>query len=322
MYQQDHQVARSRIAGNKLLNGYQLARLHTFEAAARHGSFALAADELALSPSAVSHRISALEEELGFKLFQRFHRKVALTADGQRVFWALTSSLEVINQEILEIRHQELSGPLTVFSRPSIAQCWLVPRLADFARQHPQIELNVMTGNENINLHGYGIDLALCFDDKTPARLAIHPLMDEYMVPVCSPEYAEQHGLLGNPANLAHCRLLHDRQAWSQDSNDDEWSGWAEQSGVSLSACRASMGFDRSDLAIIAAMNHAGVAMGRQNLVSQRLARRELVAPFPDMAVRCAQRYYIATLPNCQNPKAQAFIDWACQQAGERAPVL
>jgi len=89
MYQQDHQVARSRVAGNKLLNGYQLARLHTFEAAARHGSFALAADELALSPSAVSHRISALEEDLGFKLFQRFHRKVALTADGQRVFWAL-----------------------------------------------------------------------------------------------------------------------------------------------------------------------------------------------------------------------------------------
>ncbi len=240
---------------------------------------------------------------------------MALTADGQRVFWALKSSLEFINQEILEIRHQELSGTLTVYSRPSIAQCWLVPRLADFSRLHPQIELNIMTGNENINLHGYGIDLTLYFDDKTPARLAIHPLMDEYMVPVCSPEYAEQHGLLGNPANLAHCRLLHDRQAWGHDSDGDEWSSWAEQSGVSLSACRASMGFDRSDLAIIAAMNHAGIAMGRQNLVSKRLARRELVAPFPDMAVRCAQRYYIATLPNCRNPKAQAFIDWACQQA-------
>ena len=79
-----------------------------------------------------------------------------------------------------------------------------------------------MTGNENINLHGYGIDLTLYFDDKTPARLAIHPLMDEYMVPVCSPEYAERHGLLGNPANLAHCCLLHDRQAWGHDSDGDE----------------------------------------------------------------------------------------------------
>lgn len=84
MYNGDNYISR-----NKLLSGYQLAKLHTFEAAARHGSFAMAADELSLSPSAVSHRISALEEELGFQLFERFHRKVVLTADGQRVFWAL-----------------------------------------------------------------------------------------------------------------------------------------------------------------------------------------------------------------------------------------
>lgn len=310
MYTEENYLSR-----NKLLSGYQLSKLHTFEAAARHGSFALAADELALSPSAVSHRIGALEEELGFKLFQRFHRKVALTAEGQRVFWALKSSLEFINQEILEIKNQELSGSLTVYSRPSIAQCWLVPRLADFSRQHPQIELNIMTGNENINLHGYGIDLTLYFDDKTPARLAIHPLMDEYMVPVCSPEYAEQHRLWNSPDNLQHCRLLHDRQAWGHDSEADEWRSWAEQSGLSLATCQSNMGFDRSDLAIIAAMNHAGVAMGRKRLVSKRLVRNELVAPFPAMEVRCAQRYYLATLPNRQCPKIQAFIDWICAQA-------
>jgi LysR family D-serine deaminase transcriptional activator len=149
MQRDEHPGVRS-----KLLSSHQLARLHTFEAAARHGSFALAADELSLSPSAVSHRISALEEALGFLLFQRFHRKVALTTEGQRIFWALTSSLEFINQEVLEIREQALSGSLTLHSRPSIAQCWLVPRLADFSRLYPHIELNLLTGNEHINLHG------------------------------------------------------------------------------------------------------------------------------------------------------------------------
>lgn len=312
MYNGDNYISR-----NKLLSGYQLAKLHTFEAAARHGSFAMAADELSLSPSAVSHRISALEEELGFKLFERFHRKVVLTADGQRVFWALKSSLEFINQEILEIKNQELSGTLTIYSRPSIAQCWLVPRLADFSRLHPQIELNIITGNENINLHGYGIDLTLYFDEKSPERLAIHPLMDEYMLPVCSPEYAEQHGLVGNPANLSLCRLLHDRQAWGFDSDTDEWSCWARHAGVSLEACQLSMGFDRSDLAIIAAMNHAGIAMGRKNLVSKRLARNELVAPFVGLEIKCEQRYYMATLPNRACPKIQAFIDWAQEMAAE-----
>ena len=228
----------------KLLSGYQLARLHTFEAAARHGSFALAAEELSLSPSAVSHRIGTLEEELGFPLFQRFHRKVVLTAGGQRVFWALKSSLEFINQEVLEIRDQALSGSLTIHSRPSIAQCWLVPRLADFSRQHPLIELNLLTGNENINLQGYGIDLTLNFDARMPERLAIHPLMDEYMVPVCSPAYAECHQLLDNPDQLQHCRLLHDRPAWGDDSGNDEWQSWARQSGVSLEGSQMNMVFD------------------------------------------------------------------------------
>lgn len=115
--------------GTRLLNGWQLSRLSTFEVAARRESFALAADELALTPSAVSHRINQLEEELGIQLFVRSHRKVELTREGKRVYWALKASLDGLNQEILDIKNQELSGSLTVYSRPSIAQCWLVPAL-------------------------------------------------------------------------------------------------------------------------------------------------------------------------------------------------
>ncbi|VEB52156.1 transcriptional regulator [Salmonella enterica subsp. enterica] len=92
---------------NRLLNGWQLSKLYTFEVAARHQSFALAADELSLSPSAVSHRINQLEAELGIQLFVRSHRKVELTHEGKRVFWALKSSLDTLNQEILDIKNQE-----------------------------------------------------------------------------------------------------------------------------------------------------------------------------------------------------------------------
>ena len=114
---------------NRLLNGWQLSKMYTFEVAARHESFALAAAELSLSPSAVSHRINLLEEELGIQLFVRSHRKVELTQEGKRVYWTLKSSLDTLNQEILDIKNQALSGTLTVYSRPSIAQCWLVPML-------------------------------------------------------------------------------------------------------------------------------------------------------------------------------------------------
>lgn len=123
---------------NRLLNGWQLSKMHTFEVAARHQSFALAAEELSLSPSAVSHRINQLEEELGIQLFVRSHRKVELTHEGKRVYWALKSSLDTLNQEILDIKNQELSGTLTLYSRPSIAQCWLVPALGDFTRRYAE----------------------------------------------------------------------------------------------------------------------------------------------------------------------------------------
>lgn len=308
---------KSYITRNKLLNGYQLSKLYTFEIAARHCSFALAADELSISPSAVSHRINSLEEELGFKLFQRFHRKVELTSEGERVFWVLKSSLEYLNQEILEIKNQELSGTLTVYSRPSIAQCWLVPKLADFAHHYPAISLNILTGNENVNFQGGGIDLAIYFDDKIPEKLSYQHLMDESMVPVCSPEYAQKHQLKGNLNNLRQCTLLHDRQAWSYDSDSSEWNSWGQQAGFEIDPMQRSMGFDRSDLAIIAAMNHVGVAMGRKKLVTKRLENEELIMPFPGMEVKCEQHYYISTLSDRQWPKINAFVRWLKKMAEE-----
>lgn len=103
-YRQERIVDVLITLGTRLLNGWQLSRLSTFEVAARHESFALAADELALTPSAVSHRINQLEEELGIQLFVRSHRKVELTREGKRVYWALKASLDGLNQEILDIK--------------------------------------------------------------------------------------------------------------------------------------------------------------------------------------------------------------------------
>ena len=299
---------------NHLLNGWQLSKLYTFEVAARHQSFAMAADELSLSPSAISHRINQLEEELGIQLFVRSHRKVELTHEGKRVFWALKSSLDTLNQEILDIKNQELSGTLTVYSRPSIAQCWLVPALGDFTRRYPSISLTILTGNDNVNLQRAGVDLALYFDDAPSAQLEHHFLMDEAILPVCSPDYAQRFDLMGSLVNLPHCTLLHDRQAWSNDSGTDEWHSWAQHFAVNLPTS-SGIGFDRSDLAVIAAMNHIGVAMGRRRLVQKRLESGELVAPFGEMALTCHQHYYMTTLPGRQWPKIEAFIHWLHEQA-------
>ncbi|MDH1126645.1 DNA-binding transcriptional regulator DsdC [Enterobacter sp. GD03975] len=302
------------VEDKRRLNGWQLSKMHTFEAAARYESFALAAAELSLTPSAVSHRISLLEDELGIQLFTRSHRKVELTQEGKRVYWTLKSSLDALNQEVLDIKNQALSGTLTVYSRPSIAQCWLVPMLGDFTQRYPSISLNVLTGNEDVNMQRTGVDLALYFDDSPPKQLGYHFLMDEAILPVCSPEYAREHALAQNPDNLHRCTLLHDRQAWSHDSATDEWSSWATHFGVNMPPS-SGIGFDRADLAIIAATHHAGVAMGRKRLVQKHLACGELIAPFGEKTLKCHQHYYVSTLSGRQWPKIDAFIGWLKERA-------
>lgn len=179
----------------------------------------------------------------------------------------------------------------------------------DFSRRYPAISLTVLTGNDNVNLQRAGIDLAIYFDDAPSSQLSHHFLMDEAIVPVCTPYYARQLQLTSNPASLRHCTLLHDRQAWSNDSGTDEWFSWAQQFGIELPQS-SGIGFDRSDLAVIAAMNHVGVAMGRKRLVQKRLDSGELIAPFGDMTLKCHQHYYVTTLPGRQWPKIDAFIEW------------
>ena len=252
---------------------------------------------------------------LGIALFVRSHRKVELTQEGKRVYWTLKSSLDTLNQEILDIKNQALSGTLTVYSRPSIAQCWLVPMLGDFTRRYPSISLTILTGNDYVNMQRTGIDLALYFDDTPPNHLSHHFLMDEEILPVCSPVYAREHELLKNPHNLSHCTLLHDRQAWSNDSGTDEWLSWAQHYAANM-PLSSGIGFDRSDLAIIAAMNNVGVAMGRKRLVQKRLERGELIAPFDGKTLKCHQHYYVSTLPGRQWPKIDAFIGWLRELAG------
>ena len=294
---------------HKTLTGFQLSKLIAFEVAARHESFALAAEELFLTPSAVSHQINLLEKELNIKLFLRLHRKVELTNEGKRVFLALQFSLDYLNTEIKSIQNQALAGSLTIYARPSIAQCWLVPKLSSFTECYPFIQLSILTGNENVNFQRTGIDLAIYFDNQPSFQLDYQYLMDEHIIPVCSPEYAAKFNLMGNLDNLMHCTLLHDCQGWSNGTGTDEWNSWAIHFNAHIDSS-VGISFDRSDLALIAAKNHLGITMGRKRLVEKEIARGELVLPFPEMYLRCDQHYYVASLKDRKWPKIDAFIDW------------
>ena len=295
------------------LTAGQFANLHTFLVAARHASFALAAQELALTPSAVSHRIARLESSLGLRLFQRLTRQVKLTADGERIFAALQIGWDGLQAALAG--GDALAGSVTVHARPSIAQCWLVPRLAGFAAQYPDVSLDLRVGNESVDFRAGQVDLALHYGAGHFPGLASRKLMDEWLAPVCSPHYAREHGLLEAAHNLSGATVLHDTLAWPACAPDAEWRLWLDGRAPEVTLPARSLRFDRADLCAQAAIHHAGVAMGRRQLLQPWLDSGQLLLPFGAFDLPSPQAYYLVHAARPLPARVQALFDWLLGQA-------
>lgn len=291
-----------------------LSSLYCFASAAKHLSFTEAADELHITQSAVSHRIRKLEGELGFKLFQRFTRRLALTEDGRRLFMVLRSALVDIDNEISNIRSQELDGTLNITAPPSFMGCWLLPRLPLFHAECPSVQITIKTRLDLVDFRTEAIDIAIYYGDGIYPGLSVTPLMQEMLTPVCTKEYADAHNLWDNPEGLRNCLLLHDGTAWPKAQYFSEWEEWATHAGVTGLNFDNSYTFDRSDLAVNAAIGGTGVAIGRKMLVQRRMDSGELVAPFGITCTSC-QSYYIATTRDQQETsRVAAFREWLIRQ--------
>ncbi|RBH38670.1 DNA-binding transcriptional regulator DsdC, partial [Pseudomonas sp. MWU13-2860] len=162
---------------------------------ARVFSFALAPVARWLSAGAVSHRISRLERAPGPRLFLRLTRSLRLSEDGARIYQAWLAGQAQLEAALNPQEEAEPAGAVALYARPSLAQCWLAPRLADFAARHPRIALDIRSGNEMVDFRSWNIDLALYYSAGEFPVLDAQRLMDEQVAPVCSPEYADRHGL-------------------------------------------------------------------------------------------------------------------------------
>ncbi|MBK5418169.1 DNA-binding transcriptional regulator DsdC [Pseudomonas sp. TH31] len=293
------------------LNSSQFSNLFTFQVAARHLSFTKAADELCLTASAVSHRIARLEAELSIQLFERLTRRVQLTEAGERIFEILQRTLGDLSEVFAQPVDADLAGPLTLYAHPSIAHAWLVPRLAEFGARFPRVTLDLRVGNDSIDFRSRKIDLALYYGNGEFHGLISHRLMQERVAPVCSPEYADRHRLFDSVQQLEHCTLLHDSLAWDHAAFDSEWAMWVRYHGAGVSMPKRGVTFDRSDLCVTAAINHAGLAIGREQLVTGPIQQGKLVLPFGGFA-RCGEYDYYIVHPALEPlpRRVSSFIEW------------
>lgn len=304
--------------GRMRLNSAALASLRFFEAAARLSSFSRAAGELSVTQGAVSHQVRYLEESLGCKLFYRLPRQVKLTEEGAKFAEVVARALKELDhgaEAIVAPRRSTISVRLR--TGPSFALRWLVPRLGRLRALHPDIKLHV------IGEYGYfdpvhrDFDLAVEFIQAPPPALETEILLEEYLMPVCSPEYLERHKFLSAPADLARVTLLHDGDAWENATEDAEWRHWLNEIGAPEIDSNQGQFFTLANMAIEAALSHQGIAMGRLSLVEDLLQSKRLVAPF-EQRVKCPTHYclvYPAELAN--RPGIKAVIDWLREEASK-----
>jgi DNA-binding transcriptional LysR family regulator len=254
--------------------------LKGFESAARHLNFTKAADELFLTQSAVSRQIQALEERLGLKLFVRQRRGLQLTQQGDRLFRAVQEALRLVQETVDTLSPRTEARRVTVTSTMAFCSLWLIPRLGDFHRIAPDVDVRIAAHDKVLNLDRERIDVSVRYCPAHIAPAGAIWLFDEEVLPVCSASLVERTGKpLERPVDLAHHVLLH------LDDPDNptpwlSWTNWLAKVGCAQLKPVRSLAFNYSEQVVRAALAGQGVALGRLPLVRDLLHDGSLVAPF------------------------------------------
>ena len=251
-----------------------LKALLAFEAAARRGSFALGAEELAVTPSAVSHHIQQLEDFLGVPLFQRHPGRAALTAAGRTYARELERAFGVIAEATNLVAPQSQRGYLVVASGPSFAAKWLQPRLPEFLRANPEVRIRLSTLSDHDDLETTRFDIAIAYGHPNTAKHDVEPLLLERLRPLCSPVLAATLAL-HTPQDLLRATLIH-------SSNGLTWSEYLRRVCGEEVRPDNELWLDRSVMAIEAAVDGLGVVLESELLAAEELNDGRLIAPFDD----------------------------------------
>ena len=278
-----------------------LGPLKIFEAAARLGSFKLAALELNLSPSAVSHAIAKLERELQARLFDRDRRQLLLTYDGQVLHGPIEQAFALIRTAMQSVQNRH-AQVLRLHAAPSFAAQWLTPRLQRFLNAYPEMEVQVAADTDYTRFANDEFDADIVYGARDQSGLMVHPLGDERVVPLCSPEIAAQ---ITTPKDVLGFTLIRSTLKTST------WEQWLSANGIG-SPPPTGMRFDRSFMAISAAADGLGICLDSTRLAERELTSGRLVEPLAGKAVNPGDAQHVLVYPerNRDRPAVIAFTQW------------
>jgi DNA-binding transcriptional LysR family regulator len=291
-----------------------LNALRAFEAAARHLSFTKAADELALTQSAVSRQIAALEMHYGLPLFRRLHRALRLTDEGQALALVVGDVLGRLHQIGGELQRDRRAKTVVVTTTPGFAGLWLIPRLASFTAARPDVDVRISAGYALVNLNRDGVDLAIRYQSEDAVDGGAELLFGDVVLPVCSPKLLRDPARpLKTPEDLRHHVLMYLDSGPGADMQD--WPIWLRAMKLDHLKPASVLHFSQFDQLINAAVAGQGVALGRSPLLKQLLRERKLVAPFKKTVASPRSYYLVQSAGSARKPEALDFAAWLREQA-------
>ncbi len=290
-----------------------MAALRALEAAARHLSYTHAAQELFVTQSAISHQIKHIESLWGIKLFERRGRRIVLTEAGHALAPVVRDFIRRISSTLEEITEKD-EGPsaLRVTLLQSFAFKWLVPRLGHFNHEYPDIDVWISTSDELVIFDSEKADVGIRLGYGHWGNLYEEPLLHEYVFPVCSPHFLEQHGNPKNPEDLLDFPLLR------RNAVDilQRWRDWFKDAGVLVRKMPKGTQFPQTSLAIQAAIDDQGIALARSAHVLDDVKAGRLVRLFPQIKSKSNVSYFFVCVSGRENePQIAAFRDWLKREA-------
>jgi DNA-binding transcriptional LysR family regulator len=298
-----------------------LAALRGFEASARLLSFTLAADELHLSQSSISRQVASLERQIGRALFVRRTRALELTPAGARLQRAAQQLLGQLDRTVDELRGGGHPTRITLATYASFASLWLVPRLAAFQREHPDIEIRIDAGDRFVDLDAEDVDLAIRWAKPASVPRDAVPLMSEEVTPAVAPLLLERSRVrLREPQDLFHLPLL-ELDDSLPTSAAGAWRRWFEFAGVRAAPPAPRLLFTFVDQSVQAAVRGQGVVLGRSPFLADLTAGGDLVTPFPKLRMPTGYRFWLVEREATRDaPHVAAFRRWIRDEF-ERGPV-
>lgn len=290
--------------------------LRAFVAVARHLNFRAAADELALTQSAVSRQIQSLEDEVGIPLFLRHSRAVELTGAGAQLLHAVQPALESIDATVRQIRQTVGRKSVAITTWASFAAMWLIPRLEAFQRAYPDIDIRIDTGDAVVDLDTTDVDLAIRYSAAV-SDAAAKALFGEELVLVASPALLRSGPAVRSPADAARYTLIETGDVHRMPQLEWlSWQRWFAANGCDQLQPPRWLYFNYAHQIVQAALAGQGLAIARLPLVADALAAGTLIEVLPEHRLASPLSYWLLQGPrSSERPEVQAFCQWLMNEA-------